>query len=203
MTFHVTYLLDQIVPSETFIHREMELLDRRGWPLTVCVLRGEGDALAYALGDLPPRFFWRFVKAAASRVAEEAFRAPGAALRILKRLPQAAALARKVSASDSRLIHAHFAGVTADLAAIVARTLGVPWSCSVHARDVFAAQPAALRRRLRTARAVAACSAAAARAVTDAGFPAEAVSVIRHGLPLYDYPFDTIHPDEGSIRGLK
>jgi glycosyltransferase involved in cell wall biosynthesis len=43
---------------------------------------------------------------------------------------------------------------------------------------------------------VAACSAAAARAVTDAGFPAEAVSVIRHGLPLYDYPFDTIHPDE-------
>ncbi len=196
MPFPVTYLIDQLAPSETFIAREMELLRRRGWPVFTRLLKGGEGALGYALQSCPDGYRWRFLKAAAARLAEEAFRAPGVALHILKRLPQAASLTKKTADTDSRLIHAHFAGITADLAAIVARTLGLPWTCSVHARDVYTTPPPVLRRRLRSARAVVACSQEAARAVTEAGVDPDRVKVIHHGLPLYDYPFDTIHPEE-------
>ncbi len=196
MPFPVTYLLDQLAPSETFIRRELELLRRRGWPVFTRLLKGGVGPLKYALLSCPEGFRLRFCKAAAARVSEELFRSPGTALRILKRLPQAAYLVKKVADTDSHLIHAHFAGITADLAAIAARTLGLPWTCSVHAHDVFTCQPAALRRRLRTARAITACSQQASDAVTAAGIPSEKVSLIHHGISLTDYPFDTIHPDE-------
>ncbi len=196
MAFPVTLLIDQPAPSETFIRREAELLQRRGWPVTMPVLKDGEDALPFALFSCPADARGRFFKAAAARLGEELLRSPGTALRLLKRLPQAASLARQARDTGCRLIHAHFAGITADLAAVAAAALGLPWTCSVHARDVFASPPGLIRRRLRSARGVAACSHAAAQAVTAAGLAENNVSVIRHGLPLYDYPFDTIHPDE-------
>jgi glycosyltransferase involved in cell wall biosynthesis len=196
MAFPVTYLIDQLAPSETFIRREMELLRRRGWPIYTRLLKGGVSPLRYALMSCPEGFRWRFLKAAAARISEEPILSPGVALRLIKRLPQAASLIRKVTDTDSQLIHAHFAGITADLAAVASHALGLPWTCSVHARDVFSCPPDVLKRRLRTAKAITACSQEAARAVTDAGIPQEKVTVIYHGLPLYDFPFDTIHPDE-------
>ena len=198
MPFPVTYLLDRAAPSETFIQREMEQLYRRGWPLHVRVLNGGAHPLKFSLAACPHGFRWHFFKAACSRVFEELPRAPGTACRILRRLPQAAHLLKLFADSDSHLLHAHFAGIAADLAGIVAKAAGVPWTCSVHAHDVFTAPPALLRRRLRTVAGVAACSRQAAGAVTAAGIDAAKVSVIRHGLPLNDYTFDTIQPD-GSI----
>lgn len=193
MPFPVTYLIDQPAPSETFVRREVELLRGRGWAIDARMLSG-GEPLAYALRDCPRDALARFLRAAAARVAEELFRSPRTALRILRRLPQAASLAAQARASGSPLLHAHFAGITADLASIAAAALALPWTCSVHARDVFTAAPDALWRRLRSARAIAACSLQAARAVTGAGIAADRVSVLHHGLPLGAYPFRADRP---------
>ena len=196
MPFAVTYLLDQLAPSETFIRREIDQLRRRNWPVYTRLLKGGVSPLKVSLASCPEGFRIRFLRAACARVAEELFRSPCAAIRIVLRLPQAADLAQKVVETDSKLIHAHFAGITADLASIVARTLGLPWTCSVHAHDVFTVSPQTLFRRLRTANSVTACSQRAAHAVVGCGVPAEKVVLIHHGLPLNDYPFDTIQPDE-------
>jgi glycosyltransferase involved in cell wall biosynthesis len=194
MPFPVTYVLDQLAPSETFVRREVDELRRRGWPVLTCLLTGGAGALAFARARCPEGARGRFLQAAAARVGEELLRAPGTALRLLRRLPQAADLACRTAANDSLLLHAHFAGITADLAAVAARTLDRPWTCSVHARDVFTCPPAALFRRLRSAKAITACSQAAAAAVISAGIPKERVSVIHHGLPLSDYAFGASHP---------
>jgi len=196
MSFPVTYLLDQLAPSETFIRRELEQLRRRNWPVFTRLLKGGIGPLKHSLKSCPEGFRLRFIKAACWRVSEEILRSPIAALRILKRLPQAAYLAKKTVDTESQLIHAHFAGITADLAAIVARTLGLPWTCSVHAHDVFMASPASLARRLHTAKRITACSQRAVQKLIDSGVPAERVVLIRHGLPINDFAFDIIQPDE-------
>jgi glycosyltransferase involved in cell wall biosynthesis len=196
MSFPVTYLLDHLAPSETFIRRELEQLRRRSWPVFTRLLNGGVDPLRYALASCPEGFRWRFAKAAYARISEEFFRAPLTALRMIKHLPQAAYLAKKVVDSDSRLIHSHFAGITADLAAIVSRALGVPWTCSVHAHDVFTTSSPALRRRLRTASRVTACSRRAVGIVAESGYPAEKIDLIHHGLPINEFAFDTIQTDE-------
>ena len=195
MPFPVTYLLDQLPPSETFIRREMEQLRNCGWPVFAQFLKGDAAALTFSLTSCPKGLRWRFFKAASARVLHEFPRSPGTACRILKRLPQVAALIQAMIASDSRLIHAHFAGITADLAAIAARTLGRRWSCSVHAHDVFTCPTGLLSRRLQTAADIAACSQQASEAVMAAGIPAAKVTVIHHGLPLDDYPFGAVRPD--------
>jgi glycosyltransferase involved in cell wall biosynthesis len=203
MPFPVTYLLDQLAPSETFIRRELEQLRRRNWPIYTRLLTGGVNPLRFALFSCPEGYRWRFFKAASARVAEEMLRAPGVACRILRRLPQAAHLVKLHVESDSRLLHAHFAGITADLASIVAKTTEQPWTCSVHARDVFTVTPARLRWRLRTAAGVCACSQQAADAVTAAGIPPEKVAVIHHGLPLNDFVYDTIQPDEAIFTACR
>ncbi len=195
MPFPLTYLLDQPAPSETFIRRELEQLKRRSWPVFTRFLKGGPDPLKYAVRSCPEGFRWRFLKAVSRRIIEELPHAPTVAARILKRLPQAAYLVKKTSDADCRLLHAQFAGLTADLVAIAARTLGLPWTCAVHAQDVFTAQPGVLYRRLRTAARTVACSQQAADSVIAAGIPKENVVVIRHGLPLNDFAFDTIQPD--------
>lgn len=194
MPFPVTYLIDQLAPSETFIRRELEQLRRRNWTVYARLLIGGEEPLRFSLLRCPKGFRRRFVRAACARMAEELFRAPGTACRILKRLPQAADLARTVVETDSQLIHAHFAGITADLTSIVSCALDVPWTCSVHAHDVFTVSPPLLHRRLRTACAVTACSQRAAQAVIACGYPPDSVVPIHHGLPLNEFSFDRRSP---------
>ena len=196
MPFPVTYLLDHLSPSETFIKRELDQLRRRNWPVFTRLLKGGTGPLKFSLVSCPEGFRWFFFKAASARVLQEILKSPGTACRILRRLPQVAHLIKKTTDSDSLLIHAQFAGITADLAAIAARTLGIPWTCSVHAHDVFTTSPALLFRRLRTATAITACSQQALDAVTAAGIPPEKITLIHHGLPLNDFSFDSIQPDE-------
>lgn len=196
MTFPITYLLDHSAPSETFIRRELDQLQRRNWPVYKRQLKNGDDVLKFSLNCCPEGFRWRFSKAAWRRIKSECSYAPVHACRIFRRLPQAAYLIKKLIDSDSWLIHAQFAGITCDLAAIAAETVGIPWTCAVHAHDIFTASPQAVARRLRTADAVVACSQLAADTVLNAGVAAEKVSVIHHGLPINDFPFDTIQPDE-------
>jgi len=195
MPFPVTYLLDRTAPSETFIRRELDQLRRRNWPIFTRLLNDGVNALKFSLASCPAEFRWRFFKASCARLLSELPRAPIAACRILNRLPQAAHLIKKVNDTESRLIHSQFCGITADLAAIAAYATQIPWTCSVHARDVFTVSPRTLHRRLCTAAGVTACSQQAADAVLAAGIPPEKVFLIHHGLPFNDFTFDTIQPD--------
>ena len=196
MPFPITYVLDQSVPSETFIRRELDQLQRRGWPVYERYLKDGSNMLKSSLTSCPDVFRWRFFKCALGRILNELLHSPRHALRIIRRLPQAAYLVKKITDSDSRLIHAHFAGITADLAAIAAQTVRIPWTCGVHAHDVFTVSPQTLSRRLHTVARVVACSQQAADAVLASGTPPENVALIHHGLPFNDFPYDTIQPDE-------
>jgi glycosyltransferase involved in cell wall biosynthesis len=197
MPFVVTYLIDRFAPSETFIRREIEQLRRRNWTVFTRLLNDNGDQqLKFALFSCPDGFRMRFCRAAAGRILEELPRNPLVALRILKRLPQTGTLIKKTLECESRLIHSHFSGITADMAAIAARTLGINWSCSVHASDIYTVSSAVTRRRLAGAVAIAACSRKVMQATIDTGIPAERVHLIRHGLPMNDFPLNTIRPEE-------
>jgi len=196
MRFAVTYLMDQLAPSETFIQRELDQLRRRNWPIYTRLLKGGRSPLRFALFSCPEGFRIRFFKVAAARILAELPRSPLVALRILKRLPQSAFLIGKIVDTDTRLIHSQFSGITADLAGIAARTVGINWTCSVHAHDIYCIPAGVTRRRLRTAAGIAACSQQVADATAAAGIPAEQIKVIRHGLPLNDFRVNTIQPDE-------
>ena len=195
MPFPLLHLVDTVAPSETFIRREVEQLRLRGWPVSDVALKGgAGELSRCRAASLPAACRRRFYRAALRRIFEELAPCPVAALRILRRLPQAADLSRRALETDARLIHAQFAGITADLAGIAAYAVGIPWTCSVHAHDVFTCGKAALRRRLRSARAVTACSRGAAEAVAASGYPAARLRVIRHGLALERFPFTEGRP---------
>lgn len=188
--FPITCLLDCPAPSETFIRRELDLLRQRGWPLATRMLKGGPEALPFAWQALAAADRSRLLRIAGRRLCAELPRSPVTAARLLRRLPQAASLLHAVRHDGTRLLHAQFAGITADLTALAAQAAGLPWSCAVHARDVFAVPPTLLFRRLGSASAVTACSEQAANAVTACGIPSNKVHVIHHGLPLERFPFD-------------
>ncbi|MDA3926509.1 MAG: glycosyltransferase [Kiritimatiellae bacterium] len=196
MQFAVTYLIDQMAPSETFIRRELDQLRRRDWPIYTRLLKGGQNPLHYALFSCPEGFRMQFAKAALARILEEIFRCPIVALRIIKRLPQTAYLIKKMVDTDTRLIHSQFSGITADLAAIAAKTLGINWTCSVHAYDIYCTPASITRRRLRTASGISACSQSVADATAAVGVPLERIHLIHHGLPLNDFHINTIQLDE-------
>jgi len=196
MQFAVTYLMDQLAPSETFIRRELEQLRRRNWPIYTRLLKGGRNPLHFALLSCPDGFRMRFAKAAIIRISEELFRSPVVALRIIKRLPQTAYLIKTMVDTDTRLIHSQFSGITADMAAIAAGTLGINWTCSVHANDIYCVPANVTRRRLRSAAGIAACSQHVADATSATGIPADRIQLIHHGLPLNDFRINTIQVDE-------
>ena len=197
MRKHLCYVVGRAPsPGETFIQREIDALRRRGWTVDVAALDGTA-ALAGAShgtgGLLAPalRYALPFVA-----------RDPRLSLRLLRRLPQAAALLELAHNGGSGLIHAHFAWLPADVGGLVAARLGVPFTCSVHAWDVFAQPAASTRRRLQRAAAVCACSESARQAVLAAGLPDARVHLVRHGLPLSDYPFDPARLPDGDILAV-
>lgn len=194
---HLCYVVGTYpCPGETFIQREIDALRRRGWTIDVAALDGAA-ALRPAWGGS-----WALLGPVLRYALPGMLHDPRLLLRLLRRLPQAAALLNLARARGAGLIHAHFAWLPADVGGFVAAQLGLPFTCSVHAWDVFAQPPAATRRRLRTAVAVCACSASARQAVLDAGLDGRRVHLIRHGLPLAEYPFDPARPADGEILAV-
>lgn len=187
MPFAVTVVLERAAPSETFIRRELEQLQKVGWPIVTYYLAEERKRLRCTFCCCPKGYQRRLFKAAWRRIAQELPRTPLTALRIARHLPQIAHLMRVARTQESRLLHAHFAGITADVTCVAAAALGLPWSCAVHAQDVFTAKPAQLERRLRSAVGITGCSHKVVEGVIAAGVEARRVTKIFHGLPLADF----------------
>ncbi len=192
----ITYVLGTYpCPSETFIAREIAALRRRGWALDVVSLQGAAALTAPTNQDKPCPI-GALAVAALRQTLPLFFHLPRLPLQLLRHLPQAAALIQRVRASGTTGIHAHFAHLPADVALLAARQTHTRFTCSVHAWDVFAQPVAVLRRRLLPAMAICACSQAAVNRVLAAGIPATRTHLIRHGIPLAEYPFSAA-PREG------
>jgi glycosyltransferase involved in cell wall biosynthesis len=196
MSRSIAYLLERRLPGETFIAREMDALHRQGWSVQV-----------YALDALDPRgangpAAHRAVQTLLRRAGVELLHNPLLAARLLRHLPQARALASRLAASGACHLHAHFAWLPADVAGAAATACGIPWSCSVHAWDIFTRSPAETGRRLRGAAGIAACTEAAVQAALAAGVPAARIHLIRHGLPRLPAEQPAVSPMPDSLLAV-
>ncbi|HWP66353.1 MAG TPA: glycosyltransferase [Candidatus Limnocylindria bacterium] len=133
---------------------------------------------------------------------------PYAHLRLLAITPKALAAAWRLRRAGIAHVHAHFASTTADCAAIVARLLGVPYSFTAHAYDIYSTD---LRVRNDTL-AWKARHAARVIAISDYGAgvlrallpPAEQgrVRTVRVGIPLELFQPAPWPEDGGALRLL-
>lgn len=159
--------------SETFILNELLELERQGLVLTVFALKKPDEGRFHAdLARLRARVHYA-PESATARPGEllgamrDAQRLAGprfwqglaAATRrrrsgSLKHFWQAAYLAHRVHAARIGHLHAHFASSAAGVAWQVAHLLGISYSVTAHAKDIFRhdLDPAALARKLRDAR---------------------------------------------------
>jgi glycosyltransferase involved in cell wall biosynthesis len=133
---------------------------------------------------------------------------PWAQARLLAVTPKALASAWRLRGAAIGHVHAHFANTTADCAAILARTLGVPFSFTAHAYDIYST---ALRLRndtlawkVRHAAHVIAISEFGAALLRRHLPPGQSrrVTTVRVGIPLELFRVAPWPADDGPLRLL-
>jgi colanic acid/amylovoran biosynthesis glycosyltransferase len=195
--FEVGYVLD-LYPelSQTFVANEIDELRRLG--VTVHVL-------ALHRGDREPRPDEPFIHLAAVPArrmrdyldfARVLWWRPVRLVRFLSRLRRThdvpfvrklGRIARQLQPANVQRLHVHFAWQGADVAALLAALLGIPWSVTVHARDLFTQDVDVLRRRLRTARQVVCISEFNQRWLLEHGID-RGSTVVRCGVRIPEHP---------------
>ena len=146
--FPILYLLDRPAPSETYIRREIEQLQRKNWPIRICTLQRGSSPLKFSFFACPSGYRVRLLSVALSKVLSELMHRPWFALRLFWRIPQLGPVVWEVLEDKCELVHAHYAGLAAAFAEILAETVHIPWTCTVHARDVFEIGRASCRERV-------------------------------------------------------
>jgi len=111
---------------------------------------------------------------------------------------QAQHVARSVGRGRARGVHAYFAHTPCAVAECAARALGIPYSFSVHAKDVRKVAPAELARRARRAACVIACNQDAARVLRR--LDVQPV-LVPHGVDLRRFAPAPL-PQDGPLRLL-
>jgi glycosyltransferase involved in cell wall biosynthesis len=197
--------------SETFIAQELVALEAAGQPFEIWSLRHPTDTKTHPLHDrlqAPVHYLPEYLYDAPARVAEARTRAqtlPGyaAAYKIwradlrrdpthnrIRRFGQACVLAAELP-PEVRGLYAHFLHTPASVARYAAIMLGLPWSFSAHAKDIWTSPEWELREKLSAA------SHGAAFGATCTGFGAKhlqelsdgtPVDLIYHGLDLSRFP---------------
>ncbi len=158
--------------TETFVRDEAAALAAQGHDVRVAALGARGDPHC-APDPVPVRIRptrWGWVRALPMLIAEWV-RAPGW---VPPRVLWLASLVR-----GGRHVHAHFAGESAAAAAAACARVGVPWSVTVHAVDLYKPRPD-LVPLLRRAAFVATVSEANRRTLADLGVSAH---LVRCGVP--------------------
>lgn len=143
--------------SETFIAQEIRALEARGLDIRIVSLRNPTDDGVHPIHreiEAPVSYLPEYLRDDWGRVWRSwriARRLPGyrKAFRLwradyrrdrtvnrIRRFGQACVLAAEFP-SDAGAIHAHFLHTPASVARYAAHMLGVPWSCSAHARDIW------------------------------------------------------------------
>ena len=200
MSVRVAYILAQYpCRSERFIEREVRAVRRQGVAVDAFAIRvGEGSEPAggatyrdgVPLAEKLAALLWaarrplKFARAL-SGIFREGAGCPGRLLRSLRNVPVSMAWARRIQRNATTHLHGHFLGEPAIIARTISILITIPYSLSVHARDIFVDMPAASGT-IRNAAAVAACTLAGAERAREL-LPDDRhakVHVIRHGLEL-------------------
>jgi len=183
--------------SETFIRREIEAVRGHGVQVDIYALRkGEGST---EVGEATYRkeipvaekcmsLLWAALRPlklarAIGGIFRDHFAEPSRFCSSLRNLAAAAAFARRIKRSGAGCVHAHFANEPTAVARSVSLLVTIPYTFSVHAYDIFVDNPT-LTDKIGSARAVAACTEAAARRVRELT-PSDLhhkIHVVRHGV---------------------
>lgn len=190
--------------SETFIAQEIRALERRGLDIRLFSLRRPTDPAVHPvhreivapvvylpeyLYEEPLRVLraWRKARRLAGYPAALAtwrrdFRRQPTANRA-RRFGQAAVLAAELPADVGHL-HAHFLHTPASVSRYAAMMLGLPWSVSAHAKDVWTIPDWEAREKLEDCRWLASCSRINAHHLAALAADAGRVRLIYHGIDL-------------------
>ncbi len=190
--------------SETFIAQEILALERRGLDIVIVSLRRPTDPARHPvhreiaapvlylpeyLYREPLRLFmaWRAGRrrpgyGAARRAWLRDLRRDRTANRV-RRFGQALVLARELPAGIDRL-HAHFLHTPASVARYASLLLGLPWSCSAHAQDIWTSPEWEKREKLGDLSWLVTCTAFGRDHLAALAPAPERVTLVRHGLDL-------------------
>src|SRR6516162_10648539 len=194
--------------SETFIAQEILALERRGFEILVVSLRHPTDRTTHpvhhlirsALLYLPeylyqePRRVWRAWLRSRRRAGYRAAR--GAWLADLRRDPtpnrirrfgQALVLAAELPENVNHL-HAHFLHTPASVARYAALIMGLSWTVSAHAKDIWAVPVWEKRAKLAEADWVVTCTEAGRSHLASLAPRHNKVALCYHGLDLERFP---------------
>jgi glycosyltransferase involved in cell wall biosynthesis len=190
--------------SETFIAQEIRGLERRGIAIDIVALRRPTDSRRHEVHDeirapvayLPeylhdaPRRVWRAWRRArllpgyaAARAAWRRDLARDPTRNRVRRFGQACVLAAELAPGAARL-HAHFLHTPASVARYAATMLGLPWSASAHAKDIWTTPDWELAEKLAAADWAVTCTAAGKARLDALAPPDRPVALVYHGLDL-------------------
>ncbi|MDZ3838174.1 MAG: glycosyltransferase family 4 protein [Rhodospirillales bacterium] len=194
--------------SETFIAQEIRALERRGLDIRLYSLRRPTDAAVHPihaeiaapvvylpeyLRDEPARVTaaWRRARRlpgyrSAWETWRRDFRRDRSASRI-RRFGQAVVLAAELD-PDVGGLHAHFLHTPASVTRYAALMLGLPWTVSAHAKDVWTIPEWEKREKLACCRWLATCSQVNARHLAALAPEPDRVRLAYHGLDLSRFP---------------
>jgi colanic acid/amylovoran biosynthesis glycosyltransferase len=192
--------------TETFIQRELDELQRKGFNIIIFSLRRPAGVGRQA-GNRPLKhpvyyrpsllspfviaaqgyFMWRHPRRtlrALRQTLDTFMHDPIELLKCLRNLPVAAFFARRAAHFGVEHIHAHFAFMPADVARMMATLLDISFSFSAHAGDIYLQSRAALSRKVQAANFVSVCTRYGLDELNQrAGpLPPEKVHLIYHGL---------------------
>lgn len=198
--------------SETFIAQELVALERAGVEFEIWSLRHPTDKKIHPLHDqlkAPVKYLPEYLKDEPMRVikglasarrlrgfseAFKCFRADYARDKSpnrVRRFGQACVLARELP-EDVGGLYAHFLHTPASVARYTAILLGLPWSFSAHAKDIWTSPKWELREKLSSDRYGAAfgatCTAVGARHLRSLTDRTDQVDLVYHGLDLTRFP---------------
>ncbi len=193
--------------SETFIAQEIAALEARGLRLLIVSLRQPTDRHRHPVNErirapilYLPEYLWRaplrVLRALAVTCRWPRF---GAVLRQwwadllrdptpnrIRRFGQALVLAAELPKSVSQL-HAHFIHTPGSVARYAAALLGLPWSASAHARDIYTIPAWEKREKLADCDWLVTCTAANVAHLHELA-PDAALELVYHGLDFQQFP---------------
>jgi glycosyltransferase involved in cell wall biosynthesis len=212
--------------TETFIQREVDQLLRQGFDMIIFSLRHPAGVPRLAVTEtasplvcyrpslLSPAVIaaqWYFILRHPLRTLRAIWQTLATSLhnpiemvKCLRNLPVAAFFARRAARFGAEHIHAHFAFMPVDVARMMSHLLGISFSFSAHAGDIYLQSPVVLARKVHAASFVTVCTRYGLNELSRrAGpLPPEKIFLLYHGLPPTQFS-STNSPnscDEGTDR---
>ncbi|HJU15023.1 MAG TPA: glycosyltransferase family 4 protein [Stellaceae bacterium] len=204
--------------SETFIAQEILALEQRGLDLLIVSLRRPSEPLRHpvhrAIGApllyLPEYLYrepWRVLRGWHAARRRPGYRRARRAFvadllrdptpNRIRRFGQALVLARELPPGIGQL-HAHFLHTPASVARYAAMILGLPWTVSAHAKDIWTIPPWEKRGKLADAVWAVTCTEAGRRHLAALAPRPDAVALCYHGLDLARFPPPPPRPPGGD-----